>query len=569
MSDLKRVNVYKIKPNNSFDSILKGSLSDCDRIECSNGTFEGYIKYNYITSDKDETKIPWLTFLNEAPNEKNYEYRAKNKYPRAILVLKISQEDEENFYAFTFGQHGDSFLSKDKIIRDFGIKVGMNICDVEKLRRVQTTIHESISQQTERQSSTGTSLGVFNINNESEFLKTISGYVKNEYRDLIDSFRGRDNITLKLNKGTSISWNNIVEICNRLNDRYHAEDYRGTEFSVYDVLRFENDLEIVDNLNTLLCTKISNKDFTKIHLAPPEFLREEEVSFAYKEYSEDDDFNVFNDLFIADIVNQPRRRLTNLKVSTLKAWKIFKYDNEHQKTYCLWNAYECIVAEIDYDGKTYILSNSQWREVSEELKTTIKEYFSSNDVVNYSSILPEGISIYDSTKRQNREDVYNETVVETMPNLYLFDRSKITIGGQKKYEVCDIFSNTKDLIHVKRYSFGAASISHLFTQGKFYAQAFSTEIACRKGMREWLMNENSIDQATALTLIPNKNSDVNEHDFTIVFCILHNQESFTISDLPLMSQYELMNSHKYLTQDRKFNCNVVFRKVKLDQSSKD
>jgi uncharacterized protein (TIGR04141 family) len=204
MSDLKKISLFKIKPNTPFENFLKDKLSTYDHVKNEENGFEGYIRYTKgEAARKDETQIPWLNFLNSAFEETKYTYESYNRYPRAILALKIKVGEQDFFYVATFGQHGDSFLNKDYVVRDFGIKIAMNICDLEKLRRLQTTKHESISQHTERQVSIGTNLSIFNMNNEVEFLKAISGSVKADFKDIIDSFKGKDNITLKFTKENS------------------------------------------------------------------------------------------------------------------------------------------------------------------------------------------------------------------------------------------------------------------------------------------------------------------------------------------------------------------------------
>jgi uncharacterized protein (TIGR04141 family) len=273
-----------------------------------------------------------------------------------------------------------------------------------------------------------------------------------------------------------------------MEERYNAQDYRNTEFKVYDNLRYENDPHIIDKLDEILCDRIKNNDLTKIHLAPPEFQQEDEISYAYKEKSSDSEIDLYPDLFLNDLINQPRRRIAQLSKATLKSWKIFKYDHGQDKTFLSWNAYECIVAEVDIEEKTYILSSGHWRAISDELKNKIKDYLQNNDLIWDINYLPENVSIYDHKREQNREEVYNLEAAKNQENLYLFDKAKLTIGGKKDYEVCDLLHNEKHLIHVKRYTSGAASISHIFTQVKFYSDAFSTEKTCREEMREWIQS---------------------------------------------------------------------------------
>src|SRR5690606_969114 len=314
MTELKKINLYKIKPGVEFDTYLKGKLTEYDHIQNTTLGYEGYIKYAVSGgAEKTQASVPWIGFLNTGHTIEKYKYIAWNKYPKALLALKIKQGTKFIHYIATFGHHGDGSLEKDHIVRDFGIKVGMNICDVENLRRVQTTIHEAISQQTERQASTGATLSVFNLNNETEFLRTISGFVNQEYKEIIDSFKGRDSISLKFSKENPITWESLVNLCKKLEERYHSDDYKSTDFKVYDILRHETDPQIIRKLDDLLCAAIAKKNFTKIHLAPADFVEQEDISYSYKEKLIGKDLETYDDLTINDLVSQPRRRLANLK----------------------------------------------------------------------------------------------------------------------------------------------------------------------------------------------------------------------------------------------------------------
>lgn len=64
-----------------------------------------------------------------------------------------------------------------------------------------------------------------------------------------------------------------------------------------------------------------------------------------------------------------------------------------------------------------------------------------------------------------------------------------------------------------------------------------------------------------LALIPERSQDVLGEKYTVIFCILHNSDAFSLVDLPFMSRYELMLSQRYLTEQRKFKTGVVLRKV--------
>lgn len=568
MSQVKKITLFKIKPDLEFSDFLLGDLSGYDHEVRDDEGFEIYIKYHDpLGSEKTEAKIPWIGFLNSGFSEKKYVYKHTNKYPRAVMAVKFSVDDKNRFYVATFGQHGDSYINKESIVRDFGIRVGMNICDLDRLRRIQTMVHEAITRQTERQASTGAKLRVFGVNTESEFFKTISGYVRPEYSGIVDSFLGSDSIAIKLPRDKSISWKGLVDICNSLDERYNSKDYLKTEFRVYDILRHEKDKSIIKELESALCAKISAKDFDKIHLSPPEFSDLGFSDISYQPVKGSDTPHIFDDLRIDDLVNVPKRRLKNLTVSTLKNWKIYIYDSEANESHPKWNAYECLVAEVDHKGKAYVLANSQWREISPELKDKVNKYFKDGDFSLDAPYLPNGVSIFDAKKSQNREDVYNRHVASSNSEIFLFDKSKIKIANSNYYEICDLFHSDKHFIHVKRYTSGASSISHIFTQVKLYSHAFSTDDETRESFSKWIEenqeSENLLkDRDKFRSLVPKKCRDMNESEFSIIFCLLVGKDNFSVEDLPFMSQYELMLTHKFLTEDRRYNVGIVFRKVK-------
>ena len=76
------------------------------------------------------------------------------------------------------------------------------------------------------------------------------------------------------------------------------------------------------------------------------------------------------------------------------------------------------------------------------------------------------------------EGEYNERLVRENNNDYcLMDRNLTYLGGPMEF--CDVFSKSKELIHIKRYG-GSASLSHLFYQGMTSAEFFQMDPEYRK-----------------------------------------------------------------------------------------
>jgi uncharacterized protein (TIGR04141 family) len=466
------------------------------------------------------------------------------------------------FYALTFGLGAEGLLKSDAIVRDFGLRVAMNICDKDRLKRVRTSIHEAISTQSEKQISIGSSFSVFNINDEKEFLRAVSGAAKQDY-GFITSFTGRDSISIKLDKDDRISWLNIIERIHRLGKAYELHDYADI-FQGYAKFRFENDPHVIAELDQILFEKIKTNEIETIHLAPPEFVDFEERSFSY---DEDEDAPRFDDLSIGDLLASKKRPFgQKSSIQSIRNMRVHVWDVETGVNIKHWSAYQCLVAEVEHNGATYILSLAQWKQVSADLKSEVDGYVQRIQLADQ-TYLVSNISIWNPSARQNREATYNAAAVAASDDLFLFDAAKIEIAGERIYEVCDLLHSDKSMVHVKRLRSGAASITHLFLQGRFYGDAFLRDARCREAMRDYITTniEAERDGAAFISIIPDDRKDIVANQYRIVFCILSDRPGADVASLPFMARYELMHTHRHLQDVLGFQCELAFRQIQLGQ----
>jgi uncharacterized protein (TIGR04141 family) len=505
---------------------------------------------------KTQDNIPWLTFLNDGfPEEKRFIFEAKNSFPAGLVILKFESAVECSFYALTFGLAGDSLINHEYVVRDFGLRVAMNICDPDKLKRIQTSIHESVSTQSERQISVGSSFSVFNIDDEKEFLRTVAGTARNEF-SFVQSFTGRDNIAIKAAKGNSLTWKTLVERVHKLGEAHQLDKFK-THFPGYAKFHFENDPVIIASLDALLFQGIKADVPANIHLAAPEVLDFGSVEFTYNSNI----IERYDDLVLAELLASRRAFGDKSSIDSIKGLRVNVWNLETAQKIREWSAYKCLVAELEYDGDSFILSNSQWKRVSQELKDEVTEYIKSVPL-NVDQYLLDKISIWDAVSSKNKEAVFNVSVADRCDDIVLFDTAKIEIAGKRLYETCDLFHKEKKFIQVKRYSSGSASVSHLFVQGRFYAEAFLSDDKCREGMRQHIEAVVPIETKDEfLDLVPLLRANVVANTYTVLFCILSDSDPISIDDLPFMARYELMHTHRHLQRVLGMNCEVAFRAV--------
>lgn len=85
------------------------------------------------------------------------------------------------------------------------------------------------------------------------------------------------------------------------------------------------------------------------------------------------------------------------------------------------------------------------------------------------------------------ENEYN-VALSTNLNALCLDAKNLTYGGgSSKIEVCDILTQKKEFIHIKK-SDGSSSLSHLFAQGFVSAELFVQDKEFRKMVRDKLLN---------------------------------------------------------------------------------
>lgn len=506
---------------------------------------------------KTHENIPWLTFFNEGLKEDQYfRFEARNSFPAGVVALQFNSGGNTTFYALTFGLGGDNLIDHEYVVRDFGLQVAMNICDPDNLKRIQTSMHEAVSTQSERQISAGSSFSVFNIDDEKEFFRALAGSAKPEF-GFIQSFNGRDSIAIKAKKGDALNWGNLIDRVELLGGAYDLDAFK-TNFPGYAKFHFENDPIIIGELDTLLFSKIKANDFSNVHLATPEVMDFNSVEFSYNKNDER-----FDDLVLSDLIESRRAFGIKSSIDSIKSTKVSVWNVDTGAKVREWSGYKCMVAEVSYLGNSYILSNSQWKQVAPDFKTEVDQYMALIKL-SADAFLTTDVRIWDAASGKNKESVFNAEVAAATTDVILFDTAKIEVAGQRFYETCDIFHKERKFVQVKRFSSGSASVSHLFVQGRFYAEAFLTDDNCRQGMRTHVENIAPDPLRDAfLALVPLARKDLISNDYTVVFCILSSDAANALADLPFMARYELMHTHKHLTNGLGINCEVAFRRVLL------
>jgi uncharacterized protein (TIGR04141 family) len=525
---------------------------------------EGVVKYSETGGvQKTQRDYPWMTMINGLSENIDLKFSSTNKTPSAVVGIKITHDSNKEtlFFLLTFGMHTSRFINIDKLVNDFGIKVAMNICDPENLRKVNTMTHSSISTLTNRQASKGASLDIFDINDEKEFFRSISGTTHKNY-DFIKSFSGRNSIQVKFNKEAFVNNDDLINILVKLDTAYKLVSYKKS-FPTYGRLDFVSDIDQIKNLDNILFEKLKYNNLDSIHLSSSVIESDEHCFYSYVDI---ENASVkYDDLNIYELLKNHTKFNVKSSINTIKNWKIYSVSDIG--IYSSMRAYDCINCETVIKGETFILNGGVWRSVSNDFKSDVENYIKSKVFNDHATYLPNNISIYCIEKDRYKEDIYNSHVAKNYNDVYLFDKSKINIADQKLYEICDLFHSDKKFIHVKVFKSGTSSLSHLFLQARFYIDAFIKEEKTRSSMRDFVTNNKNAEnknknKQSFLSLIPQDRKNIHASSYSVVLCILTFDKNKNIDTLPFMVKYELAKTHQYLLEERGVELSYAIRLVK-------
>ena len=569
VNKLDKMTIFRAKKTvKAFSEIFDVTTKSLDsfKFKSQEHLVEGIVKYSEVGGvKKTQDDYPWMGMVNELSEDINLKFSSTNKTPSAVVGIKITKQPSNDilFFLLTFGMHTSRFINVDRLVNDFGIKVAMNICDPENLRKVNTMTHSSVSTLTDRQASKGASLDIFDINDEKEFFRSIAGTTHTNY-DFIKSFSGRNSIQVNFNKKAFVDNDDLINILLKLDTAYELLSYKKS-FPTYGRLDFVSDNDQIKVLDNILFDKLKSNKLDSIHLSSSVIESDEHAFYSYEDIQDTpvkhDDLNIF------ELLKSHPKFNVKSSITTIKNWKIYSASDTGE--YSSMRAYDCINCETVINGETFILNGGVWRSVSTDFKTQIDDYIKYKVSDNQEKYLPNDISIHCIVKGEDRykEEVYNSHVAKNYNDIYLFDKSKVKIADQKLYEICDLFHSDKSFIHVKVFKSGTSSLSHLFLQSRFYIDAFIKEEATRNSMRDFV-NNNTNDEnknknkQTFLTLIPKDRKDVHASSYSIILCILTFDQNKNIDSLPFMVRYELAKTHKYLLEERGIELSCAIRLVK-------
>jgi len=412
-----------------------------------------------------KNKPSWVSIFDELPSFDSS--KIWNQSSKALFVLKC----EDRWFCFTFG-YARHLIDEHAYERNFGMIVTLNLSDPEAVKSIDKTNISHVSLNSREQATRAIELGGFEFDNDIDLLKSITAKSSVTGDTEQETLSGRDSVSIY----TRAQVDDFHDIAKRLYESFTDTRYKEL-YPWVDKINEERDKEITERLDAMLASRIVNRELGNIWLAVPEVVDWEELKgFAYKFREEKPDKAgpvTYQDLDIHEWANVTRIP-DDLSAKKLKNKKIHVYWQDGRVSH--WSVYRCLNAEIDLDGNKFILNDSAWYNIKLDFVSEVTDFFAT--VPDAPITLPPF--------GDNNEPAYLEYVSVNNSEYALMDRKLIQIGGgRSKVEFCDLYSQDKDIIHVKRYG-GSSVLSHLFSQAVVSGECFLHEEDFRKQVNKRL-----------------------------------------------------------------------------------
>lgn len=375
---------------------------------------------------------------------------------KVVLIIKRTYGTTQRIFALTFG-YAKPLFNEDVIEEQFGLKIVLNTAKANELRKISKQNIGGNQKQSQEQMPKTAKISDFGFNISSDLMKTVTASCSDTtFENAIITGGDIFSITVERKIDT------IEEFLDYCYQKYTSSSYKDN-FEWIDNITAITSKNLIEILNNQVIENIKTNTLENIWMAVPEVIKWEQIKcFKYSGSREE-----YNDIDINDFLTSfdSLKNITMNKIKN-KTIRAISAEDEGHDLYS-WSAQKCLIAEIEYDGRSYCLNNNKWYQIDSSFETKIKnEYLTipiyEKDLPNYKSNGHEKYS----------ENEYNDDLAQNIDAALIHKVGEIPFGGGKgnKIEVCDILTRNKELMHIKK-SGGSSLLSHLFNQAAVSGEA--------------------------------------------------------------------------------------------------
>ena len=433
---------------------------------------------------------------------------------KGVFLVPITDRNKTINFVLSFGV-GRHLLKEGVVEERFGLKVVLNSVGRESFRSIDKTTLGSVPKHSREQMSRDVAPADFGIDIEQDLVSSVTG--KSNDSRLGKIITGKD----ALHVSVPVDLKNISDFLASCLERFRSDDYKQNFDWIDQIAEVRNGV-IEDALNARLVQRINQNQLDKVWMAVPEVVNWADLSgfrhIRAKRAEVCDDLNMED--FLREIPGG------QISIDHLKNDHVFAISADGEDQLYRWSAFLCTYAEIDLRGKVYILNNGKWYEIARGFTNEVER--------DFASIPDSAIGLPDYAGGTELE--YNTLAAQSLGTACCMDQQLIVHGGgHNRIEFCDILTNDRKMIHVKKYG-GSSVLSHLFFQGAVSGELFVSDGEFRAKLNRELPRGYKLPNPKA--------SRPNAAQYEIVYAII--SRSANPLDLPFFSKVSFRNARRRL-----------------------
>lgn len=266
---------------------------------------------------------------------------------------------------------------------------------------------------------------------------------------------GSDSLALH----SDVKLEDFPEIALRLLTAYE-DDHCKEKYPWMDFIVPVRDAALEGHLDRVLVEAMNAERFDCVRAAAPEMLGNDVSGFSYvKRSARSHNGPVISfDLDLRQAL-LAKHLLGGVTRPALDSERIYLYGADEQRL-ATWPLYMCLEAEIEHEGKIYLLSEGDWYQIDRDYTEQVNRFFEAATPCNLEF----------PSYRTDHEGAYLRRIADNV-NFYLLDQKLVRLtGAGGPFEFCDLLTPDHHIIHVKKYS-SSSVLSHLFSQAYVSAEA--------------------------------------------------------------------------------------------------
>ncbi|HYG09221.1 MAG TPA: DUF6119 family protein [Pyrinomonadaceae bacterium] len=432
----------------------------------------------------------------------------------------------ERWFALSFG-HVSHHLDAESYEYDFGLKVTLN--SVERSALKSTDSFDPGSARRRRvQVPSAADLTLFDFDNDSSILKSLTGKVKPARAHLFKNASGASNLRI----AAKIEADALQALCSELLAIYKSNEYEAIFPDIQGVSPI-SDPGVVKKLNDSLLNALKAKS-QSINLTVPAIVNYSEglyVTFTGEGRGQLYDSAAIEDYY--DYLDEKGKPLQDVDVGDLKQHRLLlvNEDSDQREPFSIYRSL-IFDTSLPGDGAVYHLAEGNWYRFEKAYVDNMRGYLDPLFITD-----PHLIPYNHPT-----EGDYNIAAAAAIPNTVCLDTTNISPKSYTAVEPCDIYSldGSRGLFRHVKVSTRSSQLSHLFNQGTMSVELLKLD-ADSVGKLHALIAARAGVNSHALS------APITSGEFSVRYCIVTARDPAHKSDnLPLFSRMTLMRTLKML-----------------------